>query len=538
MSLDREEGKGAEFVDALRAELSSARPGLPEEVLLNQLALTLESLGRDAEARDIYERLVQDYPAIALLSDRDGAYRRPRGGRRSLRPAEWRRRTRSWLRKRAGRPLSAAEIETVVAGAVDGSWTEGQLAAFLMASAIHGLDPEETRHLTLAMLESGERWHLERRVPAPLRQALDRRGRRQGLPDPHPPSGGLRTAGIDVDRPRTGPYGRHRGQAGDHSGPGFGAGIAASACGFSSDWGWPSVSPPPASRRPIQRFYLLRDSTATVDSLPLITASILSKKLATGAAGLVLDVKVGNGAVFEEIEDARGLAQIMVDTASGLGCPTSALLTDMNEPLGRWVGNAAEIRESLECLSGAGPPRLMELVYALCEEAAELAGQPVPRQALEIATASGAAREKFEAWVGEQGGRVAELESSSRELAPVRGRDRGGVRWVSSARGLPRPGICAGRGGRRQKSPGRPDRSWSRPLLPGRPRAPAQPGRGDRPGLSPPRRPRPGPPSTPLLLGRPRADRGATGSRRASRRAELRESLGPPAGYSVLSPNL
>jgi pyrimidine-nucleoside phosphorylase len=320
--------------------------------------------------------------------------------------------------KRAGRPLTAAEIGSVVEGAVDGSWTEGQLAAFLMASAIQGLDVEETRALTLAMLESGDRWRLEREVPH--------------LCDKHSTGGVgdkvsivmtplLAACGVPVSM-LTGRGLGHTGGTADklETIPGLALALDRRHClrllerlGMAIGIATAGIAPAD------QRFYLLRDSTATVDSLPLITASILSKKLATGAAGLVLDVKVGNGAVFEDLEGARALAQILVDTASRVGGPTSALLTDMNEPLGRWVGNAAEIRESLSCLAGEGPPRLMELVYELAEEVSQLAGRPVSRSELERAAASGAARDRFEAWVGEQGGQVGELERSSRQLAPV-----------------------------------------------------------------------------------------------------------------------
>ena len=320
--------------------------------------------------------------------------------------------------KRAGRSLSADEIQAVVDGAVDGSWTEGQLAAFLMASAIHGLEVEETQALTLAMLESGDRWHLEREVPH--------------LCDKHSTGGVgdkvsiilsplLAACGVPVAM-LTGRGLGHTGGTADklETIPGLDLSLSRSHClellerlGMAIGIATAGIAPAD------QRFYLLRDSTATVDSLPLITASILSKKLATGAAGLVLDVKVGTGAVFEDLDEARALAQGLVDTASGLGCPTSALLTDMNEPLGRWVGNAAEIRESVDCLSGAGPPRLMELVYALSEEVAASAGKPVSRGQLEGAVASGKARELFEAWIEAQGGKVDALGAEVQELAPV-----------------------------------------------------------------------------------------------------------------------
>lgn len=319
--------------------------------------------------------------------------------------------------KRAGRSLSEDEIRRVVLGAVDGSWTEGQLAAFLMASVIQGLDEAETRALTHAMVDSGDRWHLEREVA--------------GLCDKHSTGGVgdkaslilaplLAAAGVPVAM-LTGRGLAHTGGTADklETIPGLALEIDRRSCltllenvGMAIGIATSSVAPAD------QRLYGLRDSTATVDSLPLITASILSKKLATGAAGLVLDVKVGNGAVFEEVEGARELARSMVDTATGLGFPTSALLTDMNQPLGSWVGNAAEIRETLACLEGAGPPRLMRLVLALAEEVAALAGVAITRERLEAAIASGAARERFEQWVAAQGGDAAQLVEASRALAP------------------------------------------------------------------------------------------------------------------------
>ncbi len=319
--------------------------------------------------------------------------------------------------KRDGRRLTADQIDSVVQGASDGSWTDGQLAAFLMAAVIQGLDASETRELTRSMLESGERWHLEESVPhlcdkhstggvgdkvsliltpilaacgSPVAMLTGRGlGHTGGTADKLEIIPGL---DLTLDRARTLVLLERVGMA---------IGIA-------------SGSVAPAD----QRLYGLRDATATVNSLPLITASILSKKLATGAAGLVLDVKTGGGAVFEDVERARELAQTMVDAAVGLGCPTTALLTDMSQPLGRWVGNAAEVRESIECLEGSGPAPLMEVVFALSAEASSLAGKPLSREDLEAAVSSGRARERFERWVAAQEGDPGALIDSSLQLAP------------------------------------------------------------------------------------------------------------------------
>jgi len=166
-----------------------------------------------------------------------------------------------------------------------------------------------------------------------------------------------------------------------------------------------------------RKLYALRDVTATVDSIPLITASILSKKLATGAAAMVLDVKTGSGAFIPDLGKARQLAQNLVDTAHSCGMKVSALLTDMSQPLGEWVGHRSEVLETMNCLDGKGPHDLMEVTYALGVEVARLSGVSVSRSALEDAVSSGRARDQFLRWVEAQGGDPSWLESEI-ELAP------------------------------------------------------------------------------------------------------------------------
>lgn len=157
-----------------------------------------------------------------------------------------------------------------------------------------------------------------------------------------------------------------------------------------------------------RKLYALRDVTATVASIPLITASIMSKKLAEGLDALVLDVKHGSGAFMKQMKDAKALARAMVDVGKQMGVPTTALLTDMNQPLGRMVGNGVEIDESIDVLKGNGPPDLVELTLALGTEllvAAGVAKSPalaVQMQREQIA--SGAALEKFADMVRAQGG--------------------------------------------------------------------------------------------------------------------------------------
>lgn len=321
-------------------------------------------------------------------------------------------------RKRAGMRLGEDEIRAVAQGAADGSWSEGQLAAFLMAAAIRGLDPAETRALTLAMLESGERWNLAGEVArvcdkhstggvgdkvslvmAPLLASC-------GLPVAMLAGRGLGHTGGTIDKLE--------------SIPGVGLELdrarcldLLSRCGMAIGAATGGIAP--ADRR----LYALRDTTATVDSIPLITASILSKKLAAGAAAVVLDVKTGNGAFLPELDRSAELARGLVETARALGTPASALVTDMSQPLGRWAGHAAEVQESLDCLEGEGPEDLMELTFALSEEVSRLVGQPVSRRDLEEAIASGRARERFFLWAGFQGADPAWLRNPELPLAPV-----------------------------------------------------------------------------------------------------------------------
>ncbi|MGB7860467.1 MAG: thymidine phosphorylase [Acidimicrobiia bacterium] len=163
-----------------------------------------------------------------------------------------------------------------------------------------------------------------------------------------------------------------------------------------------------------QKLYALRDATGTVPSIPLIASSILSKKLAEGLDGLVLDVKTGSGASMRRLEDSRELARTMVEIASGYGVKTTALVTSMEQPLGREVGNASEIRESIDVLRGEGPPDVTELTMVLAEEMLELAGLSGGRGLLEEKIASGAAFDKLVEVTAAHGGDTAMLRDPSR----------------------------------------------------------------------------------------------------------------------------
>jgi thymidine phosphorylase len=168
-----------------------------------------------------------------------------------------------------------------------------------------------------------------------------------------------------------------------------------------------------------RRFYALRDATATVESIPLIVASILSKKLAAGLDALVMDVKFGSGAFLPGRDDAEELARALVDVAGGAGLPTVALLTDMDEVLGTTAGNAVEVREAIRYLAGdEREPRLHEVTMALAASLIEQAGLAQDgRAAAEKALASGAAAERFAAMAAALGGPADLLEEPQKHLA-------------------------------------------------------------------------------------------------------------------------
>jgi pyrimidine-nucleoside phosphorylase len=320
-------------------------------------------------------------------------------------------------RLRAGEPLRKGDLAEVARAAADGSWSDAQIAAFLMGVAIRGLDLARTRELTAAMLESGERWNLARERP--------------DLVDKHSTGGVgdktslllaplLAAAGVPVIM-LTGRGLGHTGGTADklESIPGFRqeldrarAGELLDRCGIALGIATAGIAP--ADRK----LYALRDRTATVDSLPLIVASILSKKLATGAAAIVFDVKVGDAAFLPRLDEARGLAQLLAGISSELGMKAEALLTDMNQPLGDWVGHAAEIREVLDCVEGKGPRETVDLTLALALSLGGLLGRPWTEASLRGLIASGAVREAFVRWAVAQGAEEGWFDRPDLPLAP------------------------------------------------------------------------------------------------------------------------
>ncbi len=320
-------------------------------------------------------------------------------------------------RKREGGALEGSVVRAFVRGVSEGDWSDAQVGAFLMASFLRGLDETETVALTAAMRDSGERFdlgHIARpkvdkhstggvgdKVSLPLAPLMAA----CGLAVPMISGRGLGHTGGTLDKLESIPGFRTDLSVGEVAAQVERLGVAMAA---------QTPDLVPADRR----LYALRDVTATVECRPLIVSSILSKKLVEDLDGLVLDVKCGAGAFFADPAEARELAEAPVSTARGLGVRTSALLTAMDQPLGRTVGNALEVAESIELLGGGGPPDLREIVFALGAEMLRLGGLETTaegaRGRMEEALASGAARTCFARLIEAQGGDPAVVEDASR----------------------------------------------------------------------------------------------------------------------------
>src|SRR4051794_11673783 len=279
-------------------------------------------------------------------------------------------------RKRDGGRLGPAEIGFMVAGLADGEVPEYQWSALLMAIVWRGMDDAETAALTDAMMRSGSVGDLSftpglkidkhstggvgdktSLILAPIAAAA-------GVPVPMVSGRGLGHTGGTLDKLE--------------SIPGFRVDLDLDRYKAVLDECGLVLIGQTAEIAPADKFlYALRDATATVESIPLISASIMSKKLAEGIDGLVLDVKTGNGAFMEKLEDSRSLARAMVAIGRGLGVRMRALITRMDQPLGRAVGNAVEIAECVECLrgEGAGSADLLELSVELAAEMVLMGGQ-------------------------------------------------------------------------------------------------------------------------------------------------------------------
>ena len=312
-------------------------------------------------------------------------------------------------RKRDGAALSQEEIAFMVRGLTDGSISEGQVAAFAMAVFFRGMDMDERVALTRCMVQSGETLSWDEGGPVLDKHSTGGVGDKVslvlapivaacGARVPMISGRGLGHTGGTLDKLDAIP--------GYDTAPdiaGFRRCIAEAGCAIIGQ----TADLAPADRR----LYGIRDVTATVESIPLITASILSKKLAAGLQGLVMDVKCGNGAFASDLSMARELAESIVAVANGAGLKTSALITDMNQVLGRAVGNAVEVAESVAFLRAdeAGrDPRLLEVVLALAGEMLAVgsiaADSNAGRELAQAALDDGRAAEAFQRMVAALGG--------------------------------------------------------------------------------------------------------------------------------------
>src|SRR5882762_4198750 len=320
-------------------------------------------------------------------------------------------------RKRDGERLEPHEIRELVLAYAKGQIPDYQMAAFLMAVYFRGFDRGEMNAMMEAMLESGRRLDLSRLpmtridkhstggvgdktslILAPLIASL-------GIAVPMMSGRGLGHTGGTLDKLE--------------SIPGFRTALTLSeaekqvariGCAMLSQ----TEEIVPADRK----LYALRDATATVEVIPLIAASIMSKKLAEGLTGLVLDIKSGSGSFLPKLEDELELAKAMIDLGSAHGCPVVALVTAMDRPLGNACGNALEVAEAIDVLKGGGPPDLIEVTMALGARMLVLGTAASTLEAAEAlmrdAIASGKALLKFEEIVAAQGGDKSVVRDPSR----------------------------------------------------------------------------------------------------------------------------
>jgi thymidine phosphorylase len=304
------------------------------------------------------------------------------------------------LAKRDGRALADAEIRWLIAAYTESAVADEQMSALLMAIYFRGMAPAELRAWTSAMVSSGERLDLGA-VAAPTVDKHSTGGVGDkvslilaplvascGAAVPQLSGRGLGHTGGTLDKLESIPGWRAALSADEMVAVLNSAGCVICAAG---------AGLAPADRR----LYALRDVTGTVESIPLIASSIMSKKIAEGTAALVLDVKVGSGAFMRELPAAQELARTMVGLGGEAGVRTSALLTSMDTPLGRAVGNAVEVEEAVATLRGEGPPDLVEVTLALAREMLALAGVDADPAA---ALADGSALDRYRLMIAAQGG--------------------------------------------------------------------------------------------------------------------------------------
>ncbi|QZT59841.1 thymidine phosphorylase [Mycolicibacterium austroafricanum] len=371
--------------------------------------------------------------------------------------------------KRDGGVLSDDAIDWVIDAYTHGRVAEAQMSALLMAIFLRGMTDGEIARWTAAMVDSGERLDFS---------DLRRDGKPLALVDKHSTGGvgdKITIPLVPVVMACGGAVPQAAGRGLGHTGgtldkleaiPGFSAEISKAQirqqlCELGAAI-FAAGELAPADRK----IYALRDVTATTESLPLIASSVMSKKIAEGTRALVLDTKVGSGAFLKTEAESRELARTMVELGTAHGVRTRALLTDMNTPLGRTVGNAVEVAESLEVLAGGGPDDVVELTLALAREMCDAAGLDGvdPAETLR----DGTAMDRFRALVAAQGGdpdAALPLGAHSETVSAPRGGTMGDIDamavglavWrLGAGRSAPGEQVQFGAGMRIHRRPGEP----------------------------------------------------------------------------------
>jgi len=363
-------------------------------------------------------------------------------------------------KKRDGGVLSSAEIGWFVDGLTSGDIPDYQVAAWAMAVLLRGMSDRETIDLTMAMVNSGE--------------VIDLSSLGGRVVDKHS-TGGVGDKTTLVVAPVVAAAGLYVAKMSGR-GLGFSGGTLdklESIAGYNVNLGLDAfmrvvsqagvvVAGQTADLAPADgKLYALRDVTATVPSLPLIASSIMSKKIAGGAEAIVLDVKTGRGAFMPTIEAARELAEMMIRIGEGVGRRVTAVLSDMNQPLGSAVGNAIEVKEAMATLQGGGPILFREHCAEVAAEMLLLGGvaddPEAARMRVSELLSSGQAWERFVAWIGAQGGDTGQVENPDRlPSAPVRrqvlANDEGNVAQVD-AREVALTAVALGAGREKKGEP-------------------------------------------------------------------------------------
>jgi thymidine phosphorylase len=339
--------------------------------------------------------------------------------------------------KRDGGVLTDEQIDWVVDAYTRGLVADEQMSALAMAIFLRGMTAAETARWTRAMIDSGERLSWPAGRPTVDKHSTGGVGDKITLPlaplvaacgaaVPQLSGRGLGHTGGTLDKLE--------------SIPGWRASLSSAEIGAQLASIGAVVCAPTSGLAPADRkLYALRDVTATVECVPLIASSIMSKKIAEGAGALVLDVKVGSGAFMPDLAAARELARALVSIGDEHGLRTTALLTDMSTPLGRAVGNAVEVAESVDVLQGGGPADVVELTVALAREMLTLAGVSADPAAV---LASGQAYETWQAMISAQGGDPFAPLPTPRHLEPAVRAPRSGVVARLDARAV---GVAAWR---------------------------------------------------------------------------------------------